>query len=180
MTEVSDETTTANEQTTKASDATQTWSGGCQCGAVRFTVNGPLGDASVCYCRMCQKATGGPFGLYVRVEPDRLTWTRGKPKLFASSNVAHRGFCADCGTPLTWEYEGGLDLTVAAFDKADEIEPVIQMSFEDQFPWLWRLDAVAVRDTVSDPEYATFLASVRSFQHPDHDTETWPPPGGTR
>jgi hypothetical protein len=34
------------------------YSGGCQCGAVRFHVEGPLGDASVCHCRMCQKASG--------------------------------------------------------------------------------------------------------------------------
>jgi hypothetical protein len=32
--------------------------GGCQCGAVRFRVEGALGDASVCHCRMCQKAFG--------------------------------------------------------------------------------------------------------------------------
>ncbi len=31
--------------------------GGCQCGAVRFSV-GRLGRASVCHCRMCQKAFG--------------------------------------------------------------------------------------------------------------------------
>ena len=34
------------------------YSGGCQCGAVRFRVEGALGDASVCHCRMCQKASG--------------------------------------------------------------------------------------------------------------------------
>ena len=32
---------------------------GCQCGAVRFRVEGTLDDASVCHCRMCQKAFGG-------------------------------------------------------------------------------------------------------------------------
>jgi hypothetical protein len=33
-------------------------SGGCQCGAVRFRVDGELGRASICHCRMCQKAFG--------------------------------------------------------------------------------------------------------------------------
>jgi len=154
---------------------TRVWSGGCQCGAVRFAVSGPLGEASICYCRMCQKATGGAFGLFVRIDQEHLAWTRGEPKRFVSSNVARRGFCADCGTPLTWEYEGGVVITVAAFDNAAEIEPVVQMALEAQFPWLWRLDALAVSDQSSDPEYATLLASVRSNQHPDHDTEVWPP-----
>ncbi len=116
-----------------------------------------------------------PSGLFVRVDGERLTWTRGAPKFFVSSNVAKRGFCADCGTPLTWEYEGWLDLTVASFDEAGKIEPVVQMALDEQYPWLWRLDAIAVRDQASDPEYATYLTTVRSFQHPDHDTEVWPP-----
>ena len=156
---------------------TSVWSGGCQCGAVRFAVQAPLGEASICYCRMCQKATGGPFGLFVHVDTDRLTWTRGAPKFFLSSNVAKRGFCADCGTPLTWEHEDRLDITVAAFDRAAEIEPVVQMALAEQYPWLWRMDAIAVREPEADAEYATFLASVRSYQHPDHDTTEWPPEG---
>lgn len=161
-------------------DEARSWTGGCQCGAVRFKVEGPLAETSVCYCRMCQKATGGAFGFFVRVDPDRLQWTRGRPKYFGSSNVAKRGFCADCGTPLTWESEQWLDLTVAAFDEADKIEPVVQMAMSAQYPWLWRMDALAVRDQESDPEYASFLATVRSHQHPDHDTEVWPPPGGAQ
>ena len=35
--------------------------GGCQCGAVRFSV-GRLGRGSICHCRMCQKAFGSFFG----------------------------------------------------------------------------------------------------------------------
>ena len=49
------------------------YSGGCQCGAVRFHVEGALGDASVCHCRMCQKATGNFYhaaGFGARREAD--------------------------------------------------------------------------------------------------------------
>ncbi len=108
---------------------------------------------------------------------DQITWTRGEPKRFASSNIGKRGFCETCGTPLTWEFEHWLDVTVASFDDAAKIEPVVQMAMPGQFPWLWRLDAIAVRDGSADPEYANYLASVRSNQHPDHDTAEWPPQG---
>jgi len=177
MTAAIEETAVANEKIAEANDETRVRSGGCQCGAVRFKVEGPMGEASVCYCRMCQKATGGAFGLFVRVDSHRLTWTRGAPKYFVSSNVAKRGFCGDCGTPLTWEHDDDIDITVAAFDQAAEIEPVVQMAVGAQYPWLWRLDAIDVREPEADAEYATFLASVRSYQHPDHDTTEWPPEG---
>ena len=106
----------------------RTWSGGCQCGAVRYKVDGPLDEVSVCYCRMCQKATGGAFGLFVKVAYDKITWTRGERKRFASSNTGKRGFCENCGTPLTWEFEHWMDVTVASFDEAAKIEPVVQMA----------------------------------------------------
>ncbi|MET0640383.1 MAG: GFA family protein, partial [Hyphomicrobium sp.] len=41
--------------------------GGCQCGAVRFRVEGELGDASVCHCRMCQKAFGSFYAPLVTI-----------------------------------------------------------------------------------------------------------------
>jgi len=159
---------------------TRSWSGGCQCGAVRFRVEGPLDEVSVCYCRMCQKSTGGAFGLFVKVPYDKITWTRGERKRFASSNTGKRGFCENCGTPLTWEFEHWMDVTVASFDEAAKIEPVVQMAMYGQYSWLWRLDAVAVRNGNDDPEYANYLESVVSNQHPDHDTTTWSPPAGSK
>ena len=53
-----------------------TITGGCQCGAVRFRATG-FGRASICHCRMCQKAFGGYFGPLVTVHG--LDWTRGAP-----------------------------------------------------------------------------------------------------
>ena len=35
--------------------------GGCQCGAVRYEWTTRPAYSSVCYCRMCQKASGQPF-----------------------------------------------------------------------------------------------------------------------
>ena len=53
---------------------------------------------------MCQKASGQPFMALARVKPRDLVWTRGKPTIFKSSNLAERGFCPDCGTPLTYRF----------------------------------------------------------------------------
>src|SRR5262249_47574061 len=90
-------------------------SGGCQCGAIRFRAS-QFGRSSVCHCRMCQKAFGGFFGALVTARD--LVFTRGSPRYFQSSNKVKRGFCADCGTPLSFEPIGfPPEVAVGAFDK---------------------------------------------------------------
>jgi hypothetical protein len=153
------------------------WTGGCQCGAVRFRVEGELGRATICHCRMCQKATGGFFGPYVSVAARQVTWTRGRPKPFRSSNKVIRGFCADCGTPLTFEYsDQAFDISIGAFDRAADIAPKAQLSADTALPYVAGLADLPRRDPEVSPGLAAHLAGIVSYQHPDHDTEAWPPP----
>ena len=99
------------------------FSGGCQCGAIRFRAEA-LGSASICHCRMCQKAMGGFYGPFVTVKAEHLTWTRGAPAHFQSSNKVSRGFCTACGTPLTFEQVAGqTELAIGAFDDPAAIRP---------------------------------------------------------
>ncbi len=151
------------------------YSGGCQCGAVRFRVEGTLGDASVCHCRMCQKASGNFYLPLVSVREAKLTWTRGEPKRFRSSNHAHRGFCGECGTPLTYEAPDGVALAIGAFDDPTGIAPVIQWGTEAKLPYVDGIAGLPGEDTMADIADAPFLADLVSNQHPDHDTEEWPP-----
>ena len=149
--------------------------GGCQCGAIRFRVEGELTDASVCHCRMCQKAFGAFFAPLVNTKGATLTWTRGQPKHFASSNFVKRGFCENCGTPLSYEAPDGIALSIAAFDHPEKIPPTVQFGIEGKIPYVDGIPSLPSRDTMADSVAAPFLAQLVSFQHPDHDTETWPP-----
>ena len=149
--------------------------GGCQCGAVRFRVEGALGDASICHCRMCQKAFGNFYAPLVSVHQAKLAWTRGAPKYFQSSNAARRGFCGDCGTPLSYEAPDGIGLAIAAFDRPDAIAPTIQWGIEGKLSYVDRLAALPGEETMADQGAASFLDDLVSYQHPDHDTDRWPP-----
>jgi len=149
-------------------------SGGCQCGAVRFSVQGALGRATICHCRMCQKAFGSFYGPFVTA-PD-LVWTRGAPKYFQSSNRVRRGFCADCGTPLTYEAgRGPVEIAIGALDDPAAARPVMQLDLEARLPWLGELDDLPTLGAAEAAKIESFYASIRTFQHPDHDTEAWPP-----
>src|SRR5580700_10943356 len=94
-----------------------TMTGGCQCGAVRYALfEAP--ESSVCHCRMCQKAVGGPFAALCKLSLENFAWTRGQPSAFKSSSIAERHFCAACGTPLTFHYLNGdaIEVTTGSLD----------------------------------------------------------------
>jgi hypothetical protein len=76
--------------------------GGCLCGAVRYRVDGPLGEAGACHCAECRRASGH-FIAGVSVARDDLT-VEGEVRWFASTpGVVRRGFCPACGSNLFWD-----------------------------------------------------------------------------
>jgi hypothetical protein len=154
---------------------TPTKSGGCQCGAVRFRVTGHLGDASICHCRMCQKAFGAFFAPLVSLGEATLEWTRGAPQRFASSNQASRLFCEKCGTPLGYDAPDGLGLAIGAFDEPSAIVPERQWGIEAKLKCVATLNDLPSSRTEDDMASAPFLADVVSNQHPDFDTDNWEP-----
>ena len=146
-------------------------SGGCQCGAMRFRAS-RFGRSSICHCRMCQKAFGGIFGALVTAHD--LEWTRGNPRRFASSNKVRRGFCAECGTPLTFETGGPIEIAVGAFDDPNVVRPTIQLNPLDKVAFFDGICTLPTRADGAEPQAEVFKASVVSFQHPDRDTAKWP------
>ncbi len=98
--------------------------GGCRCGAIRYRVPATPLRASVCYCRMCQRASGGPFMAFMRHAASNVTWT-GQPAIFMSSTFVERGFCAVCGTPLTYRWVEGpnVSITLNSLDDPEAVRP---------------------------------------------------------
>jgi len=149
--------------------------GGCQCGAVRFRVTGLLTDSSICHCRMCQKAFGAYYAPLVSTRGAQLEWTRGTVKTFRSSNFASRGFCDNCGTPLTYEAPDGVAIAAGSFDDPAAVPPSVQFGVEGKIGFVDRLHTLPGHTTEEDAEAAPFVLDIISYQHPDHDTAAWPP-----
>lgn len=125
--------------------------GGCACGAKRFTVTLPeQPHAYLCHCRMCQRASGNVSLAMVGVAQADVTWTA-KPDWYRSSSIAERPFCAACGTSLGFRYLEGtdkMDLTVAAFDDPSGFTPAGHFGAESiHRAWL---DTTGLPETRSD------------------------------
>ena len=81
--------------------------GQCLCGAVKYQVRGALDGAIGCHCGQCRRTSGHyTAGALVRRDGVTLTEDRGL-KWYQSSPEARRGFCAECGSSVLWDYVAG-------------------------------------------------------------------------
>lgn len=99
----------------------QTRTGRCLCQAVSFRVSPPLRPIDFCHCRECRRQFGDHAvftGSYTRnlaiaeAHDGALGW-------YDSSDVARRGFCRDCGTPLFYQRKD-MDWTSISAGALDE------------------------------------------------------------
>ena len=148
--------------------------GGCQCGAVRYRATERHDNAHICHCRMCQKATGNFFAPLVAFPLDSFRWTRGEPAHFQTSAEVRRGFCRNCGTPLSFESDGAehLNVTIGSLDHPELVAPIDQDGMEGRLPYFATLHSLP--DTgvtgADDPDGVNSIKATNR-QHPDHDTD---------
>jgi hypothetical protein len=158
-------------------------SGGCQCGAVRYALLAPPTNPHICHCRMCQKAFGSYFAPLAAVTLDKFEVTRGELAIFRSSDLAERGSCRDCGTPLTIKTIGHnrIFVSLGSLDEPARVAPKIEYGIEGRMPWFDTLAHLPGDKTTEeeDPELTARIAAS-NHQHPDHDTDRWPPKGAGR
>lgn len=76
----------------------ETIQGQCLCGAVQIAVTDPAGWVGVCHCSMCRRWSGSVFACF-SAAADTVK-VSGPVKLYASSDLADRAFCATCGSHL--------------------------------------------------------------------------------
>jgi len=79
--------------------------GGCLCGAVRYTIDAPITGLRACHCRNCQKHTGAGGTVNAVVPSDKFRITRGSTRKYddaatRSGRTLSRHFCENCGSPI--------------------------------------------------------------------------------
>ena len=154
-----------------AIDAAPGLTGGCQCGAVRYRLSAEPTGANICHCRMCQKASGGPMMAFGGVRLSEFFVSSGAIATFSSSDIAERGFCAQCGTPLTYQGVGSdrISVTLGSLDEPGAVAPVTQLGVESKVSWL--VPSLSLPEIRTDQWLAKKkIAAIDNHQHPDHET----------
>ena len=123
--------------------------GGCLCGAIRYRLTAPLARIHLCHCRTCQKATGSAFSSCGAVPKDAFVLTRGTLKEYRSSAPVRRGFCAACGTPLTFRHEDHdtIGIALGSLDRPELLALEYHTGIESRLPWLHFDDGLPERET---------------------------------
>ena len=117
--------------------------GGCQCGAIRYRVEGDPLSVGVCHCRECQRQTGSAFGMSFIVRKEQLQLLAGTPKTFTRSSDSGRpvvcAFCGECGTRIyhvpAW-LEGVVNVKAGTFDDPSSVRPTVEIWTARKLPWV--------------------------------------------
>jgi hypothetical protein len=117
----------------------ETHSGRCLCGAVIFHASGAPLWVAHCHCHSCRRNTGAAVATFVGLRQTQFSYLTGTPKVFASSPEVRRSFCADCGTPLSYQSArcpGEVHIYVSTFDRPEAFPPQLHVHVAEGVPWL--------------------------------------------
>lgn len=80
------------------------YSGGCQCGRIRYEVQAEPLTLYACHCTECQRQSASAFGMSMPVPRAAVTILQGEPREWSRASESGREvicfFCGDCGTRL--------------------------------------------------------------------------------
>ena len=112
--------------------------GGCLCGAVRYAMSAPT-DVWYCHCESCRKATGAPVTAWALTPTESVSWSNGETARNESSPGVFRGFCRDCGTPLSYEtvYQGEplICFLTSTLDEPEKYPPTRHVFHTERIGW---------------------------------------------
>jgi len=117
------------------------YTGGCACGAIRYSITSEPIFSNHCQCRDCQRESGSGHGSYATFARAGVTLS-GEAKHWDmvgdSGNVKTRGFCANCGVPvyLTFAAMPGIfTIRAASLDEPARYQPQVVTYASRAYAW---------------------------------------------
>jgi hypothetical protein len=121
----------------------ETFDGGCSCGAVRYRLTSRPMFTNCCHCLDCQKQTGGAFAINAMIETSRIEMLAGEPVVIEMPSPSGRGHevhrCPKCDVAL-WSNYGRRTwmrfVRVATLDEPHAIRPDAHIFTRSRVPWV--------------------------------------------
>lgn len=113
--------------------------GGCFCGAVRYVVDGEPFNSTLCHCSDCRRSAGAPAVAWFSARMEQVRFTKGNPATYRSSEQVLRGFCASCGTTLSYQdgrYPDEIDIATASLDDPEAAPPRDHTFAGERLSWM--------------------------------------------
>ena len=117
------------------------YTGSCACGAVTATISGEPVAVRQCWCRQCQRLSGGSATTNAMFATSEValagTLTRNS-YVAASGNTLTQSFCGTCGTPVMGESSARphfQTLRIGFLDDAAGLAPTVAIWTDDAPAW---------------------------------------------
>ncbi len=137
----------------KGTDQEMSFTGGCQCGAVRYVIEAERLVVYACHCTECQKQSASAFGLSVPISRDSLK-IQGKTESWRrptdSGSHTNCYFCLECGSRLFHAGEnrpGLVTIKGGSLDNANALDPIAHIWTRSRQGWLVLPDDVPQWET---------------------------------
>ena len=119
-------------------------SGGCLCGAIRYSASAPITALRACHCTHCQKSSGTGGTVNAVMPTASFTLTSGEPRRYQdtaeSGRKLYRYFCGDCGSPLFSRREASPERTVlraGSLDNPPAVKITANIWTRSARSWSW-------------------------------------------
>ena len=119
------------------------YTGGCQCGHIRYELHAKPLTLYACHCTECQRQSSSAFGMSMPVPREVIKILKGKPKQWSRSAASGRSvvcfFCGDCGTRLFHQPSRNDKITnikPGTLDDTSWLSPVANQWTASAQPWI--------------------------------------------
>ncbi len=117
--------------------------GGCNCGAVRYRLNGEPITVAVCHCANCRRQSGSAFSVNIVVAGEAMQLsgdlTTYEDHDTESGQPVLRQFCATCGSPIRSITAASPQMAIVKAGTTDDpgrFVPAIHVWTATALPWV--------------------------------------------
>jgi len=140
--------------------STQSRTGGCQCGSIRYELKGAPQMLYICHCTDCQKQSSSAFGMSLMMDPREIDFSRStkQPQSWDTrgddGSIKRCSFCPDCGSRIMHgsdDADEPVSIKAGSLDDTSWLRPVAHIWLRSAQPWV-QVDRDRYRCFDEEPE----------------------------